>query len=164
MKKNATNTITNGLKQCLSQEGLEVLGESKEEDMIIFYLGKKANPIFANISCTYHMVHEIVELSMLTINTFFQQDMEHLTELLNLLNIAEINNTWSVTPHGNVEIRSAIAVNPESPDKDQFTRTLKRFMECATRVYPAIVNYVSGGKTPQESMDKLVEQNKDFFI
>jgi len=161
-------TITKGIvtvcKQYFREQDLDVLGEHTEEDRTVFYARGRLDTIFSNISCTCDPSHELVELSMVSRDSFAEETMASLLELVNLINIGEITATWSITPYRNVELRSAIAVNPESLDKAQLRESLKRFMECATRVYPAIENHVNGGKTPQESMDKLVEQNRDFFI
>jgi len=161
-------TITKGIvtvcKQCFREQDLDVLGEHTEEDRTVFYARGRLDPIFSNISCMCDPSHELVELSMVSRDSFAEETMASLLELMNLINIGEITATWSITPYRNVELRSAIAVNPDTLDKAQLRESLKRFMGCATRVYPAIVDQTTGEKSPQDTMDQLVEQNRDFFI
>jgi len=164
MNESKAKRIVSVCKQCFREQDLYILWELPEVGRITFLATGTHDAIFLNMSCTYDPSHELVELSMVSSDTFPEQAMASLLELVDLLNIAEITATWSVTPDRNVELRGALMCNPDTLDKAQVKKTLARFMECVSRCYPAIVNHVSGGKTAQESMDKLVEQNKDFFI
>lgn len=166
MNKETTKRSIDELRQFFRQENLRVLSEKKDNDLTTFSLGGRGHADFSPLSCTFDTKtnHAVVELSMVSRDSFPEKAMASLLELINLINIAEITAAWSITADWTVELRGGVVCALHSLDTEQLKKTLERFLECASRCYPAIVSQTRGEKSPQDIMDQLVEQNEDFFI
>jgi len=166
MNKETTKRSIDELRQFFRQENLRVLSEKKDNALTTFSLGGRDHADFSPLSCTFDTEsnHAVVELSMVSRDSFPEKAMASLLELINLINIAEITAAWSITADWTVELRGGVVCPPGSPDTAQLKKTLERFLECASRCYPAIVNQAADKQSPQHIMDELVEQNEDFFI
>jgi len=154
------------LRRFFKQESLEVLSEKEGSEVIAFSLSGKGHADFSTLSCSFNTEsnHAVVEFSILSRDSFPEKTMAALLELINILNIAEITAAWSITPDWKVELRGGVVSPLGCLDMAQLKKTLERFLTCASRCYPAIVDQAKGGKDPQDIMGQLVEENRDFFI